>query len=207
MKRIIILFLGLTIVMATTKAQFSFGPKAGLNISKEKYSNTAVYSTGSHNFFTAGAFANYRFKEHFAGETGVFYSAEGTEESYKSNNNTTVTGVVTIKRINVPLLFQYHTSAGLYLETGPQIGFMISAKGDYTTGQFDFKKYTRSTFTSWCFGAGYKLTEGLPGLGINASYAAGLSRIDKGTVNAGKITGSTFSIKLFYGIAVKKKKM
>lgn len=205
MKKSIILFFTATVVIATAKAQFSFGPKAGLNISKEKYSNTAVYSTGSHNFLTAGAFANYRFKEHFAGETGIYYSAEGTEESYKSNNNT-VTGVVTIKRINVPLLLQYHTAAGLYLETGPQIGFMLSAKGDYTNGQYDFKKYTQSTFMSWCIGAGYKMSKGVPGLGINASYAAGLSRIDKGTVSAGKITGSTFSIKLFYGIVLKKSK-
>ena len=205
MKKSIILFIVIAVAMATAKAQFSFGPKAGLNISKEKYSNTAVYSTSSHNFFTAGAFANYRFKNRFAGETGVFYSAEGTAESYKSNN-TTVTGVVTIKRINVPLLLQYYTVAGLYLETGPQIGFMLSAKGDYTNGQYDFKKYTRSTFMSWCIGAGYKLSKGVPGFGINASYAAGLSRIDKGTVSAGKITGSTFSIKLFYGIVLKKSK-
>jgi Outer membrane protein beta-barrel domain len=206
MKKIIILFFATIVVMVTAKAQFSFGPKAGLNISKEKYSNTAVYSTGSHNFFTAGAFANYRFKEHFAGETGIYYSAEGTEENYKSNG-TTVTGVVTIRRINVPLLFQYHTSAGLYLETGPQIGFMISAKGDYSNGQYDFKKYTQSTFMSWCIGAGYTLKAGVPGLGFNAAYAAGLSRIDKGTVNAGKITGSTLSIKLFYGFVLKKRKV
>lgn len=205
MKKSIFLFLVTAIAITGASAQFSFGPKAGLNISKEKYSNTAVYSTGSHNFFTAGIFANYRFKEHFAGETGLFYSAEGTAENYKSNN-TTVTGVVTIRRINVPLLFQYHTSTGIYAETGPQIGFLLSAKGDYSNGQYDFKKYTQSVFTSWCIGAGYKLSKGVPGLGINATYAAGLSRIDKGTVSAGKITGNTFSIKLFYGMALKKRK-
>jgi hypothetical protein len=83
---------------------------------------------------------------------------------------------------------------------------MLSAKGDYTNGKYDFKKYTQSTLISWCVGAGYKLKTGAPGLGINVGYAAGLSGIDKGTVNAGKITGNTFSIKLFYGVTLKKHK-
>ena len=204
MKKKIILFFAVLLMLTSAKSQFSFGLKAGLNIAKENYSNTAVYSTGSHNFFGGGVFAHYLTKKHLAIESGIHYSAEGTAESYKNGNSTT-TGVVTIKRINIPLLLQYHTNPGIYFETGPQIGFMVSAKGDYTTGKYDFKKYTQSTFISWCFGAGYKLTQTLPGLGINLCYAKGLSRIDKGTVNAGKITGSNFSIKLFYALQLKNK--
>ncbi len=205
MKKSIILFAAIMLAATAAKSQFSVGAKAGLNISKEDYSNTAVYSTGSHNFFAAGVFGNYRTKKNIAVELGINYSAEGTEESYKSGNST-VTGVVTIKRINVPLLVQYHTKPGVYFETGPQIGFMTEAYGDYTTGHYDFKKYTQSTLTSWCFGAGYIMQQTVPGLGINASYAKGLSHIEKGTVNAGKITGSTFSIKLLYSFQLKKKK-
>jgi hypothetical protein len=205
MKQNLVLLFTAIFFLADVNAQFSFGPSAGLNISKENYSNTAVYSTGSHNFFTAGAFAAYLTKKNIAVEAGVFYSAEGTEESYKSGNST-VTGVVTIKRLNIPLLAQYHTNTGVFFETGPQIGFMLSAAGDYTTGHYDFKKYTQSTFTSWCVGAGYKFKTVVSGLGVKAGYAKGLSRIDKGTVNAGKITGSTFSIKLFYALQLKAKK-
>jgi hypothetical protein len=203
-KRLFLLFSSM-LVIAGAQSQISAGLKAGLNISKEKYSNSAVYSTGSHSFFAGGAYVNYLMKKHFALESGVYYSAEGTEESYQGTG-TTVTGVVTITRINIPVLFQYHTTPGIYLETGPQIGFMVSAKGDYSTGKYDFKDYTQSTLFSWCIGAGYKFTKGVPGLGINAGYAAGLSKIDKGTVNAGKITGGTFSIKVFYGFELKKHK-
>lgn len=205
MKKTIFLLFNSMLAITAAQAQFSLGVKAGVNFSKEKYTNTAVYNTSGHTFFTGGAFANYLMKNHLALETGVYYSAEGTEESYKSGN-TTVTGVVTITRINVPLLFQYHTTPGIYLETGPQIGFVTSAKGDYTTGKYDFKPYTKSSLTSWVIGAGYKFKKGVPGLGLNASYAAGLSRIDKGTVSAGKITGSTFSIKAFYGFELKRHK-
>ena len=205
MKKRIFLFFGSMLAIAGAQSQISVGVKAGVNFSKEKYSNTAVYSTSGHTFFVGGAYANYLMKKHFAVETGLYYSGEGTEESYKSNG-TTVTGVVTINRLNIPLLIKYHTTSGIYLETGPQIGFVLSAKGDYTTGKYDFKKYTQSTLMSWCIGAGYKLTKGVSGLGINASYAAGLSKINKGTVSAGKITGSTFSIKVFYGFELRKHK-
>ncbi|WP_462250965.1 porin family protein [Ferruginibacter sp.] len=202
MKKIIILS-GTIFFSLTARSQFSVGIKTGANFSKEKYSNTAVYSTSGHTFFCGGVFANYGFAKHFSAELNVLHSAEGTEESYKSNGST-VTGTVTIKRINIPLLLQYHTQPGIYFETGPQLGLMLSAKGDYTTGKFDFKKYTQSAFFSWCFGAGYKLNKVLPGLGINAVYAPGLSRIDKGIVSAGKITGSTFSVRLAYGFKLKK---
>lgn len=204
MQKVMLLFAGFILGAAPVKSQFSFGPRAGLNISKENYSNTNVYSTSSHNFFTAGAFARYRTKKNIAAEISVNYSPEGTAESYKSGNNT-VTGVVTIKRINIPLLVQYHSKPGIYFETGPQIGFVTQAYGDYTNGHYEFKSGTQSSLTSWLFGAGYILSKTLPGLGIDASYAKGLSSIQKGTVNAGKITGSTFSIKLFYGFRIKKK--
>jgi Outer membrane protein beta-barrel domain len=204
MKKSIILIIITMLAATVTQSQFSFGPRAGLNISKENYSNTTVYSTASHNFFTGGIFANYLTKKNIAVELSVNYSAEGTEESNKTGS--TNNGVVTIKRINIPLLVQYHTKPGVYFETGPQIGFMTDAFGNYTTGHYDFKKYTQSTLTSWCFGAGYILKQTVPGLGVNASYAKGLSHIEKGTVNAGKITGTTFSVKLFYGFQLKKKK-
>ncbi len=204
MQKAILLCAGLLLAAASVKSQLSFGPRAGLNISKENYSNTTVYSTSSHNFFTAGVFARYRTRQNFGAEISINYSPEGTAESYKSGSNT-ITGVVTIKRINIPLLAQYHTSPGVYFETGPQIGFVTQAYGDYTNGHYEFKSGTQPSLTSWVLGAGYTLTKTLPGLGIDACYAKGLSSIQKGTVNAGKITGSTFSIKLFYGFRLKRK--
>jgi hypothetical protein len=136
MKKIIILS-GTIFFLLNARSQFSIGVKAGANFSKEKYSNTFVYSTSGHTFFCGGVFANYKFTKHFSGELNLLHSAEGTEENYKSNGST-VTGTVKIKRINIPLLLQYHTQPDIYFETGPQLGLMLSAKGNYTTGKFDF---------------------------------------------------------------------
>ena len=187
----------------TVNAQFSVGPKAGLNIGKEKYGNN-FYTTSSHVFFCGGIFANYSLKKHFATQLEVIYSGEGTGESYPSNNKT-ITGVVTINRINIPVLFQYKTSAGIYLETGPQIGFLISAKGKYSTGNYNFKTNTQPSLFSWCFGAGYQLSQTVPGLGISARYAAGLSQVNKGKVNGNSIKSNVFAITLFYALPCKTK--
>lgn len=184
-------------------AQWVFGPKAGLNIGKEKYGNN-FYSTGSHLFFCGGFFAGYAFKKHLAAQAELQYSGEGTSERYMGNN-TAVTGVVTINRLNIPLLFQYRTDMGAYFETGPQLGLLLSAKGKYTTGSYDFKPYTQTLLFSWCLGAGYQLTKAVPGLGINARYAPGLNEVSKGTVSAKTIRSTVFSITAFYAWPLKKK--
>ncbi|MGC4100768.1 porin family protein [Ferruginibacter sp.] len=190
------LLLAAGIIVLQVKAQLSSGVKAGANFSKERYSNN-IYSTSSHTFFCAGLFANQGFAKQFAVQEEVMFSGEGTEEEYMSGTNK-ITGVVTINRINVPVLAQYRSPVGFYLETGPQIGFTLSAKGKYTNGNYDFKKNTQSVLFSWCGGAGYTLTKGAPGLGIGLRYAAGLGHIDKGSTNANSIKGSTFSVTLAY---------
>ena len=203
MKKIIIL-LTATVLSFVAKAQFSFGPKAGVNIAKEKYGDT-FYSTTSHSFFCAGVFANYALKKQFAAQLELVYSGEGTNESYTSGPSN-VTGVVTINRINIPLLFQYKTPVGVYFETGPQIGLLLSAKGEYkytnpnSTKNYDFKSNTQSALFSWCFGAGYQLNQLIPGLGINARYAAGLGNSNKGNVAANSIKSNVISIALFWAI-------
>lgn len=185
-------------------AQWAFGPKAGLNIGKEKYGND-FYSTGSHLFFCGGIFGNYSFKKHFAAQAELLYSGEGTAESYMGSGNSKVTGVVTINRLNIPLLFQYRTAVGAFFETGPQLGLLLSAKGKYSTGSYDFKPYTQSLLLSWCIGAGYQLTQYVPGLGINARFVPGLNEVSKGTVSAKTIKSNVFSITAFYAWPLKKK--
>ena len=200
MRKFIVLF-STSLLFFNARAQFAAGAKAGLNIGKEKYSNN-YYSTSSHLFFCGGVFANYSFKTHFDGQAELVYSSEGTAENYMSSGSK-VTGVVTINRINIPLLFQYKTAVGVYFETGPQVGILLSAKGKYTTGSFDFKTNTQSVLFSWCVGAGYQLSQFVPGLGIDARFVPGLSKVNKGSVSATTIKSNVFSITVFYALSLK----
>jgi len=199
-----ILLIATAISFVNVKAQIAVGLKAGVNFSKENY-KSSTYTTSNHTYFAGGIFAQYSFAKSFALQLEVVHSGEGTHEEYMANN-TKVTGVVTINRLNVPLLLQYKTVPGIYFETGPQIGFVLSAKGKYTTGSYDFKPNTNSTLFSWCVGAGYTLTKGAPGLGIGVRYAPGLSHIDKGATNAQSIKGSTINVSVAYAFLHCKKK-
>ena len=173
-------------------AQFTFGPKVGVNIAKENYSST-YYSTSPRLGLAAGIFTNYTFGKHFGIEAELIYSSEGTKESSPISN-----GVVTENRINIPLLFQYKHSKGIYIEAGPQIGLLQSAKGKYTDGDFDYKANTQSNLLSWCVGAGYQLNQLVQGLGAGIRYAKGFTPVNKGNVNAKSITSSVFNISVFY---------
>lgn len=203
MKKVFSLLLA-TSVFLSSQAQLSFGAKAGINIAKEKYSSS-VYTTGSHVFFCGGVFANYGFARNMAGRIEFLYSQEGTTEKYISSGTTVVSGTTTITRLNIPLLFQYKLPLGFYAETGPQFGLLLSAKGRYTNGDFDFKSNTKSLLVSWCVGAGYQLSQYVPGLGIGARYAPGLSATNKGTVNASSIKSSVINISVFYAFTPKSK--
>jgi hypothetical protein len=204
MKRSLLLS-AIVLIAFTGHAQFSAGVKAGVNFAKEKYSSS-TYTTKSHTFFTGGIFGNVGLSKSFAVELSALFSGEGTHESYMSGQNT-VTGVVTINRINFPLEIQYKTPVGIYFETGPQLGITTTAKGKYSnsTTTYDFKPNTQSTLFSWCVGAGYMFST-VPGLGIGVSYNAGLSKVNKGTVNANKITASVFSIRASYAVFNSNKK-
>lgn len=208
MKKVIVTF-STILFLFNANAQLSFGLKAGVNIAKEKEANTD-YSTSSHTFFCGGVFTNYTFKKYFAAQLELMYSGEGTEEHF-SDNGGSINGLVTINRINIPLLFQYKTPVGVYFETGPQIGLLLSAKGKYkytnpnSVRDYDFKTNTQSVFFSWCFGAGYLLNQLIPGLGINARYAAGLGNSNKGSVNANSIKSNIFSVTVFYTLPLNGK--
>lgn len=204
MKKIILLTVLSFCILTAANAQLRFGAKTGINIAGEKYSNTAVYSTSNHVFFTGGLMVRYQLKNKAGLESGLYFSPEGTEESYESGSST-VTGVVKITRINLPVLFQYKLSKEVYAETGPQIGFVASAKGKYTSGTYDFKEATKPSLMSWIIGAGFEPGQ-LKGLGINLSYAPGLQPINSKSVNGGKITSSVISLRLFYLLEGKMKK-
>ena len=75
--------------------------------------------------------------------------------------------------INIPVMVQYNAS-GFYGETGPQVGFLISAKGDNGDVSVDIKDNFKSINFSWGVGLGYRMTNGF---GVGARYNIGIANI------------------------------
>jgi opacity protein-like surface antigen len=166
-------------------AQVSFGAKAGLNVATL---TGDVEGAKSKVGFNIGAIAEISLSESFAFQPELVFSTQGAKfeedgESATLKNNF----------LNVPLLAKYKTSSGFYAVTGPQIGFLMSAKAEVMDIEVDAKDAYKKTDFSWAFGAGYMVT---PNIGIDARYNLGLSNNSED--EEGKIKNSVFQVGLVY---------
>ena len=184
MKKII--FMGtvcllLNYVVKAKTAHAQFGLKAGVNIADIHVDNGEYDSrTG----FYAGGLAHIHITRHFAIQPEVMYSSQGAElgsAKYKDNY------------INVPVLAQYMTNNGFRLQTGPQVGFLTSAKNKTGNIELDVKDQMNTVDFAWSFGASYLSKTGL---GLDARYNLGLSNVnDNESVEA---KNRVFQVGAFY---------
>ncbi|HWJ91936.1 MAG TPA: porin family protein, partial [Flavisolibacter sp.] len=77
--------------------------------------------------------------------------------------------------INLPIMLQWKSQGGFFVETGPQAGYLVRAKleSGNTTSVDNKDNYDKFDF-SWGAGLGYLSRIGL---GINARYNLGLSNV------------------------------
>lgn len=192
MKRMLLVLL--TAGSATfASAQVEFGVKAGVNIANLTVSgdNSGV-SPSSKTDFHAGLLSVIPLFSSFKLQPEVMYSGQGASADV---SGTTVK--LNYGYINVPVLFKYQHESGLFAETGPQVGFLISAKEKADGQTIDTKSDTQSTDFSWAFGIGYKIP--VVGLGIDARYNLGLTNLAKGSSSSdGTVKNSVIQIGLFY---------
>ncbi|GGE89724.1 Outer membrane protein beta-barrel domain-containing protein [Chishuiella changwenlii] len=201
MKKILLL-LPLLVLAINTNAQTKFGVKGGMNVSNL---TGDLQNNKSKIGFYAGGYATIKIDDKFAFQPEVLYSAQGT----KFNSIQAVVpeyGPVTsdlkfnLDYVNIPLMFKYYATEGLNIEAGPQVGFLVSAKGHAKanvdgqkvndTGDID--ELFKSVDFGLNLGLGYELRNGI---NFGARYNFGLANIsDVG----GKIKNSVFSIGLGY---------
>ena len=97
-------------------------------------------------------------------------------------------------------MVQYLLGSGFRLATGPQLGFLLSAKSKDKYSQQDITAYVKETDFSWDFGVGY-LTG--PGIGIDLRYTLGVSDIEESTQIAER--NRVLQIGVFYMFGREKK--
>lgn len=195
MKKTLIL-LACTFAVFAVNAQVKFGIKAGVNLTTFAGSDAKMTSdigdisiSPSHKIgFAGGGFANYKLSDIISLQGEVLYSLEGASYKFdgeKMNVNSSY--------VNVPVLAQYNHSSGFYAETGPQVGFLTSAKMSFDGDSQDIKDGYKSVSFAWALGLGYKLSNGL---GIGARYNLGLSKLsDEGSSN---VKNGGFHLGIFY---------
>jgi hypothetical protein len=192
MKRAILVVLASASVVVAS-AQIKFGVKAGYNLANLTVSGApSGVSVSSKSDFTAGILASIPLFSSCSLQPEVLYSGQGASASESGS-----TLKLNYGYLNVPVLFKYQHASGLFAETGPQVGFLLSAKETADGQSSDAKSNTQSTDFSWAFGIGYKLP--VINLGIDARYNLGLTNLEKGgSSNDGTIKHSVFQFSVFY---------
>ena len=190
----------IALTVATANAQVGFGVKAGLNLatfSGSDASSSNLPGKAMQAGLNIGGIVAIPVSEKFAVIPEVVYSMQGVKFTGGSDH---------LNYINIPVLANYTFSRGFYAETGPQVGFLVSAK-EKVTGQsdMDIKSFLQSTDFAWAVGLGYLTSSNV---GFNARYNIGLSSVDKGTggTTKSKINNSVLQFDIYYMLSKKKGK-
>ncbi|MCD1115681.1 porin family protein [Chryseobacterium turcicum] len=174
------LIIPLLLVVASTAKSQKFGIKAGANFSSLSkgfdYQDTKILVGAN-----AGVFANIPLFSQFNFKPEVIYNGLGSKVEYAQNQ----IGSEYTRRLNyisVPLMVEYRFIPKAFLEAGPQLSYMVSAKEKYTllngseaTASIS-KDFINKFDLGIGIGAGYYFTEKI---GANIRYVAGITDIYK----------------------------
>lgn len=173
-------------LMLKAQTHVELGLKGGLNVATLSVSNNSNIDPRISAYL--GGLAHIHISKEFAVQPEIFFSGQGAKSTVSN-----VVNKANLNYIQVPVLLQYLIGTGFRLETGPQVGFLASAKqkaGDVTV---DVKNSYKKTDLAWVFGAGYLTSTGV---GFDARYNLGLSKINND--NGPKVSNRVFSVGLFY---------
>ena len=163
-----------------------FGIKAGLNLSTLRTeSNIYSYNAG----MNLGVLCHLHIFTHFAIQPELLFSMQGAERKntiYKNN--------LKLNYVNLPILAIYMFENGFRIETGPQPGFLVSAKNNFGGTETDIKNDIQGADLSWAFGAGYISKRRIGG---DIRYNLGLSRVNKNGNNT-DLKNGVFQFDIFY---------
>jgi hypothetical protein len=184
MKKIILCSIAafLSVLAFAQRGNVEFGIKGGINLSDYSDNvNTSGFRTGFH----VGGLAHiHTSNPKLAIQPEIVFSTQGADFNE---------GTDQVDYINIPFLIQYLGRGGLRLETGPQIGALVSAKFDDNNDvEYDIKNRFKQSDLGWAFGIGFLSTSGL---GVDARYNLGLSDITKGR---GNVKNRVWQFGLFY---------
>ena len=154
----IVLAIAILITISSTAQKINFGIKAGLNMSMLTGSKDQIMT--SNNGFFGGAVLEYKILGKMAIQPELLFSAQGAKLESKD-----LTFSITRKMdyLILPIMVKYYIKSGLFVEAGPQAGFLISANQDVenritniSTSE-DIKEVTKDFDMAANIGIGYEL--------------------------------------------------
>lgn len=192
MKKIILSAVAVFVFGLTNAQEVKFGVKAGGNLSSLKVDidNLGTIAFNSAAGFQAGGFAEIKVASDFAVQPEVLFSYESSKVGAEGSDVK-----FNLSYVNVPVMAKYYASEKISLQAGPQIGFLVAAKGKSEGESEDIKDSFKSTNFGLNFGLGYDFTENVI---VDFRYNLGLSDISKEGFEGGQLKTSGFSVSVGY---------
>ena len=171
--------IALCIIVNSVSAQFTIGPKVGLNLSNE-YSGIKPIDE-SNNYKTglnAGIFGKYEINDIFDIQAELLYSQQGFKSDIKlfDYGGTILEDDFKIlsQYLNIPVVLKYYPFKRFYIEAGPQIGICFNSK--ISPGDIDIKEAFDTNYnTVFSLVGGIGVNIGY-GLSVNARYNHGFTK-------------------------------
>ena len=121
----IVLAIAILITLSSNAQKINFGIKAGLNMSMLTGSKDQIMS--STNGFFAGTLLEFKILEKIALQPELLFSAQGAKFESK---DLTFSTTRKMDYLILPIMVKYYIKSGLFVEAGPQVGFLLSANQD-----------------------------------------------------------------------------
>ncbi len=173
----------MTVSQAQEKSEtIKFGAKAGLNLSSVSVESSFNSDINALTGLYVGGFVSIPVASKFTFQPELLYSMQGFKE-YLNERGSIYDAKVKLNYISVPLVFQYQFVDKFYVEAGPQLDLLMSAKASQTVtysssnstitrDNIDVKEFYKSFVMGVDFGAGYHITDNLF---ANVRYHFGVS--------------------------------
>lgn len=197
MKKIILSVVAVFVFGLANAQEVKFGAKVGGNVSSLNVSGGEIGDVGVLRFNSivgvqAGVFAEIKVAGKFAVQPEVLFSTEGSEFGIEGTD-----AKINLSYVNVPVMVKYYASEKISLQAGPQLGFLVDAKGKSGGESEDIKDSFKSINFGVNFGLGYDINEKVL---VDFRYNLGLSNIGEDDFfgNDSKLKVSTFSLALGY---------
>lgn len=198
-KKLLLLAAFAGFAFTTAQAQeMRFGVKAGAN-----FANMTIKEDGfsikpeSRTAFHIGALVEFPISDAFYIQPEILYNSVGSKVNFSESfmgMDFSVENTTKLDYISIPIMAKYYIMEGLAIEAGPQVGFLMSAKNDFSSsstmmgqtesesGEEDVKEDYKGIDFGLGIGVSYRLDMGLF---FSARYVLGLSNIGEEGNNNG----------------------
>jgi hypothetical protein len=193
MKKLLLLLLATGFSSLSANAQIEYGLRGGLNMSTLQGD---IENTDNYLSFHLGLSAAFKVADKLSIQPEIQYSSQGTNYNYflqEGNYSESIEGELRLQYINLPILAKYTLAKGLFIEAGPQIGYLAYSKqmadnivkenGEtiyHVTASRNLRDLTNNIDYGVAFGLGYEFIEDLF---IEVRYYYGLNDVIKDVEN------------------------